>query len=169
MPHNDRSGTLKEFIESQDGGRLLAAADAAFQRVAFVPVADFLKGRLRAMPGIADADDLALGDLLEQMEHLRDAAASLNSFAAEFYRRSGAVKRAVAAIKAFARNPTASNRFDLLEAAAPLDGYRIRMPPRVRRLLRPFIRPYCWRQGLLSYGKLYLAMRDHMKDGVIVT
>ncbi len=160
--------SLREFIDSPTGSELLAAADFAFGRVNFGTAAGFLRSRLAAMRDIEEADGLALGDMLEQIMALQSTVASLNSFAVEFNRQSGALKRCVVEIKTFASSPTAYNRARLIEAATPLDGLRIRMPPRVRRLLRPFIKQYYWRQELLSYGKLYPAMCDHMKDGVIV-
>lgn len=161
------SASLRDFIGSQAGRELLASADAAFARIDFSPAASFLTGKLAAMPDIEDADDLALGELLDQLMALRSSAASLNGFAVEFCRQSGRLALAVAAIKTFTRYPTSANRARLQEAAAPLDGFHVRMPPRMRRLLRPFIKGYFSRRELLSYGKLYLAVSDHVRDGVI--
>lgn len=163
-----RDFSLREFIDSPTGSDLLAAADFAFGRVDFGTAAGLLRNRLAAMPGIECADELALGELLDQITALKETVAKLNSFAVEFYRQSGGLALAVAAIKVFARNPTAYNRARLAEAAAPLAGYHIRMPPRTRRLLRPFIKGFFWRRELLSYGKLYQAVADHMKDGVLM-
>lgn len=160
--------SLAEFINTPAAAELLASADAAFGRIDFGNAADFLQRRLVAMPGLGNAPDLALGDLLEQIAALKDTAARLNDFAVEFYRQSGGLRLAVEAIKTFARKPTAANRALLLEAAAPLDGFHVRMPPRIRQPLRPFIKGYFWRREMLSYGKLYLAVHDHMRDGVIV-
>lgn len=162
-----RALSLREFIDSPTGSELLAAADFAFGRVDFGTAATFLRNRLAAMRDIEEPDGLALGDMLEQIMALRSTVASLNSFAVEFNRQSGSLERCVAMIKTFARSPTADSRARLIEAATPLDGLQLRMPPRVRRLLRPFIKPYFWRRELLSYGKLYPGMCDHMKDGVI--
>jgi hypothetical protein len=170
-PDNQLAGrafSLGEFIDSPAGSELLAAADFAFGRVDFGTAAGFLKDRLAAMRDLEEADDLALGDMLEQIMALQDTVASLNGFAVAFNRQSGALRRCVAEIKTFARNPTADNRARVIEAAIPFDGLRVRMPPRVRKLLRPFIKGYYWRRGLLSYGKLYEAMCDHMKEGVVI-
>lgn len=160
--------SLREFIDCPAGSELLAAADAALGRVDLGSAASFLKNRLAAMRDHEEADGLAMGDMLEQMMALQETVANLNSFAVEFHRQSGAMKHCVAEIKAFARDPTTYNRARLVEAAEPFDGLHVRMPPRVRKLLKPFIKGRFWRYELLSYGRLYPAMCDHMKDGAIV-
>lgn len=160
--------SLGEFITSPAGSELLAAADAAFGRVDFGNAVSFLHGRLSAMAHLHNADDLTLGELLEQVEALRSTVDSLNGFAVAFHRQSGRLALAVEAIKVFSRHPTATNRIRLLEAAGLLDGYKARMPPRVRRLLRPYIKASFWRRDLLSYGRLYLAVSDHMREEVVL-
>ena len=160
--------SLREFIDSPTGSELLAAADFAFGRVDFGTAPGFLRSRLAAMRDLAEADGLAMGDMLEQMMALRETVASLNGFAVAFHRQSGALKHCVAEIKAFAREPTLFNRARLIEASIPFDGLKVRMPPRVRKLLRPFIKGRFFRWHMSSYGSLYTAMCDHMRDGVVI-
>lgn len=162
-----RPVSLGDFIASPAGSELLVSADAAFGRVDFDAAASFLKSRRASMAHLENADDLALGELLEQIEALKSTVEALNGFAVAFYRQSGGLALAIEAVKVFSRRPTAANRARLLEAAAPLAGFHLRMPPRIRRLLRPFIKGFFWRWEMLSYGKLYLAVSDHMREGAI--